>query len=48
LVDGRKKESRMDVGNSFKGMEVSKDNVGSLEFLKKFTNLLRFGSTTFY
>jgi hypothetical protein len=31
LGDGRKKESRMDVCNSFKRMEVSRDNVGTLK-----------------
>jgi hypothetical protein len=31
LVNGRKKESRMDVYNSFEKMEISRDNVGSLK-----------------
>ncbi len=31
LVDGKEKESRMDVCNSFERMEVSRDNVGSLK-----------------
>jgi hypothetical protein len=32
LVNGRKEESRMDIGGSFLKMEMSRDNVGSLEF----------------
>jgi hypothetical protein len=31
LVDGRKKENRLDVWGSFERMEVSGDNVGSLK-----------------
>jgi hypothetical protein len=31
LVDGRKKETKMDVYSSFERMEVNKDNVGSLK-----------------
>jgi hypothetical protein len=32
LVDGRKKESKMDVGSSFERKEVNRDSVGSLKF----------------
>jgi hypothetical protein len=48
MVDGKKKESRIDVCNSFKRMKMSKDSVGSLKSLKKFTSPLRFGSAIFY
>jgi hypothetical protein len=42
LVDGKKKENRMDVCNNFKRMEMSKDNVESLKFAKKFINSFKF------
>jgi hypothetical protein len=32
LVNGRKKESRMDVYSSFEKMEMNRDSVGSLKF----------------
>jgi hypothetical protein len=31
LIDGRKKESKMDICSSFERMEVIKDNVGNLK-----------------
>ncbi len=43
LVDGGKKDNRLDVYNIFERMEVSKDSVGSLKFLS-----LEFGNTTSY
>jgi hypothetical protein len=48
LVDGKKKESRMDVCSSFERMEMTRDNVGSLKFWRNFTNPLGFGNKTFY
>jgi hypothetical protein len=32
LVDGRKKENRLDAYSSFERMEVNRDNVGNLKF----------------
>jgi hypothetical protein len=47
MVDGRKKESRMDVRSSFERMEVSRDSVGSLKSQRNFTNLIEFHSTSY-
>jgi len=38
----------MDIYSSFEKMKMSKDSVGTLKSLKKFTNPLKFGSTTSY
>jgi hypothetical protein len=48
LVDGGKKENRLDDCSTFERMEVSRDNAESLKFFKKFKNPLEFGSTTYY
>jgi hypothetical protein len=48
LVDGRKKESRLEGCSSLEKMEVGRDNVGSLKFKKNFTKLFGFGSITYY
>jgi hypothetical protein len=48
LVDGKKKENRMDVCSSFERIEMGKDNDGNLKFLKKIINPLEFGNTISY
>jgi len=48
LVNGREKESRMDICNNFERMEESRDSVGSLKSKRNFTNPLGFGSITSY
>ncbi len=48
LVDGKKKENRMDVCSSFERIEMGKDNDGNLKFFKKIINPLEFGNTISY
>ncbi len=49
LIDGGKRENRLDVCSTFERMEMSRDNVGAWNLRKKnFTNLFGFGSITSY
>ncbi len=48
LIDGGKKDNRLDDCSIFERMEMSKDSVGSLKSYKNFTNPFGFSSTTSY
>ncbi len=48
LINGRKKECRLNICNSFEKMEVNMDSVERLKSQKSPTNPLEFGSITSY
>jgi hypothetical protein len=48
LVNGGKRENRLDVCSTFERMELNRDNVGSLKSQRSFTNPLQFGNTISY
>jgi hypothetical protein len=48
LVDGGKKENRLEGYSSLGRMEVGKDSVGSLKSYKNFINLFKFSTITYY